>query len=310
MAGDFSADRFLGTSAQGIYKSTDCGTSWEMINTGVNGLSVGTGGNWGLKLDPVDTDVLYTRVNDSFWKSENGGVDWKQLWPSGLPELNDIVDSNAVNGIDIDPDDHTHVLLNFRYGCHGDYGPMCFGESTNSGETWTIRNGDPAMVGNDQGRLHFVTSEIWIFSSGNNGLWRTTNQGTSWLQLADKSLGGIKSDLYKSDIGTYYFGYASGVIKSTDGLVWTTIPNSGIDVGGLVGDGENLYKADRGICDKWNDGLNLYSISDESSGTSWTLMDTPVEMNEGSIDMAFDRDHRILFTSNCRNGFWRLRTEE
>ncbi|HEV8246256.1 MAG TPA: hypothetical protein VGP93_10835, partial [Polyangiaceae bacterium] len=50
---------FLGTSHQGIWKSTNCGGSWVVISTGVNGIVVNGGDVWRLDVDPADSQVLY-----------------------------------------------------------------------------------------------------------------------------------------------------------------------------------------------------------------------------------------------------------
>src|SRR6188768_3316712 len=45
------ATLYLGSTMQGLYKSTDCGATWARINTGTNGDIIGTGMLWDIVID-------------------------------------------------------------------------------------------------------------------------------------------------------------------------------------------------------------------------------------------------------------------
>ncbi len=78
-----TATVYLGTSAQGIYKTTDCGGTWTHIDTGRNGKVMDDGRQWAMLIDPTDPSVLYANSGygpaNGIFKSTNGGVDWDQI---------------------------------------------------------------------------------------------------------------------------------------------------------------------------------------------------------------------------------------
>ena len=56
-----TANVYLGTSAQGIYRA-DCGATWKKVNTGLNGDVIDGGRRWTFLIDPGDPDVMYTNT--------------------------------------------------------------------------------------------------------------------------------------------------------------------------------------------------------------------------------------------------------
>ena len=71
---------YLGTCNMGIWKTTDCGSTWVHINTGTNGKTLDTGRQWTFAIDPVDPRVLYTNsgygaMSNGAFKSIDGGVE-------------------------------------------------------------------------------------------------------------------------------------------------------------------------------------------------------------------------------------------
>src|SRR5215471_9347219 len=78
-----TATVYLGTTAQGIYKSTDCASTWTHVNTGQNGSLLDKGGNWTIAIDPVDDRIIYANAGYGpdlgLFKSVNAGVDWQSI---------------------------------------------------------------------------------------------------------------------------------------------------------------------------------------------------------------------------------------
>jgi hypothetical protein len=303
---------YLGTSNQGVWKTTNCGSTWVMINTGTNGITVGGGDHWTFLIDPVDSENLFVRSGDSLYKSTDGGVGWSKIWSSGEPNQ-----SFAYTFVDLDPGDPAHLLLSPRDDCGSPYVASCYAESTDGGDTWTVVEVNGAWAGSGGGRLMFTTSTNWAFVSSAHGFWVSTNSGDSWGKLHDA----LAADrpfaaMYHADNGAHYFGVegdqvgGGAVYKSADdGVTWARIPGSGQMVGGLSGDGTNLYRTDFSVCGPWGEGANLYRSATEVDDATWTNFDQAPEINVSASQLDFDRDHHLLYSSNCRNGFWRYRTE-
>jgi hypothetical protein len=63
---------YVGTCNEGIWKTTDCGSTWVHVNTGTNGEALDTGRQWTFLIDPVHPEVLYT--NSGYNAYVNGGM--------------------------------------------------------------------------------------------------------------------------------------------------------------------------------------------------------------------------------------------
>ena len=127
-----------------MFKSTDGGSSWTAINSGLPGGSVvQVRAASSIAVDPKNPAILYIGLswigltgNDPYsrglFKSIDGGASWKQL-STGLPE-----ESNFDFGpIAIDPRDRGTVYVGTDAGIL---------RSTDGGETWSVVNfGLPAI---------------------------------------------------------------------------------------------------------------------------------------------------------------------
>jgi len=143
---------YFGTHQIGIWKSTNCGSTWIHVNTGEKRRCARRRFfNGAFAIDPVNPEVLYANSGYSSssgaWKSTNGGVDWKALWPPADPDLAKVVQYNFVHKIRIDPTDHQHLLISFHAACNAPYKSACIAESKDSGTTWKMVNGKRDLVG-------------------------------------------------------------------------------------------------------------------------------------------------------------------
>jgi hypothetical protein len=174
--------------------------------------------------------------------------------------------------------------------------------------TWKIVEGDPNMAGAHGASLFFLDdSQTWLFRA-TAGLWRTQNGGSSWTQVSTVGNDGAGSQIYRSVTGAFYLGLQSGLARSPDGTNWSILPNTGQFTGGIVGDGTTMYASEYTVCFDWSSPITPYLTAPESDGMTWTAMSTSPVVQQGG-PLGYDASHHILYSSNCQDGFWRVRTQ-
>ena len=126
---------YLGTSSLGIWKSTDCGSTWAHIDTGTNGSVLDAGRNWTMVIDPTNSQVLYTVAGygqGGLYKSTNGGVDWTQVLTQNVLNVTGASSCASTNNVQpcggnaafmekvtMDPTNNLHLLAGFHADCTG-----------------------------------------------------------------------------------------------------------------------------------------------------------------------------------------------
>ncbi|MCL5267855.1 MAG: T9SS type A sorting domain-containing protein [Bacteroidetes bacterium] len=111
----------------GIYKSTDKGTTWHLVDLGPTVISGG-----GVVLDPKSADTAYAAVEvagnlNAIFKSTDGGVAWLES-DSGMN-----TEGRTIMSVAINPANPSQVIVGLRSDSVA--GPLCF-ESTNAGDSW------------------------------------------------------------------------------------------------------------------------------------------------------------------------------
>ena len=293
---------YLGTSAQGIYESTDCGATWKKINTGRNGDKIDQGRQWTFVIDPVDPKILYTNAgygNNNAWKSTNGGVDWDTFIDPAYAKA--LQFGGFVHSITMDPTDHQHLIVTPHFECEVGQGPSglphdkgCLLETTDAGTTWKIREGTPGS-GEGAGQW-MVDAKLWYWAEGFPGLWRTENGGETWEHVYT---GGYATNGgFHLQGQAYYTGGVFNLLSSSDGKAWSAIPDSpGIDW--LAGDATDLFGA-RGA---------YFARTSATNPKTWTELPKPPFPKPDNLQgwgIKWDPDHRLLYSIHSVNGFWRM----
>jgi hypothetical protein len=301
-----SAVVYLGTSAQGIYKTTDCGATWKHVNTGKNGSMLDQGRQWTFVIDPVDPNVLYTNTGYSpkgsiAWKSTNGGVDWEEfISPEYVKALQF---GSFVHHISIDPTQPKHLIVTPHFECEiGAVGGLpktknCLLETMDAGATWRILEGTPGS-GEGAGQW-MVDSKTWFWAAYFDGLYRTIDGGASWQRVYD---GGYADPAaFSPGGGKWFTGGEFNVLASPDGTTWKTIEGSP-GASQVTGDGEILFVS-RGAA---------YHSAAVADPTKWTKLPSPPFGNPDtarSWGLEYDPEHHVLYSLNSIDGFWRMRTK-
>jgi hypothetical protein len=163
----------------------------------------------------------------------------------------------------------------------------CFAESKDAGANWTLHFGTPSFEA--QARVYFLDkSSNWLVPS-KGSLWRTTDSGGSWTNVANLAAGGHSAgNIYRSRQTGFYIGTMQGLIHSSDGVAWELIPSSGQWVKTILGDGDSMFGA--------TGSLPGVLSSPEKDGNTWTMMSG----SPGGADGCFattDVGHHVLYVS-------------
>ena len=190
---------YAGTETQGVYKSTDNGSSWVAANAGIERTSIND-------LIVSGTNLLAAVKADcpnalNVFKSTDNGATWTGT--TGL--TGKIVNSFAIKG---------SAVWAFFFALPNESG---IARSTDNGNTWQVV---PSII-TDAGES--IVSDNAIIVAEDNFIWRSTDDGVSWDVVEQFALTGISSF---ARAGTKLFGASnSGIETSTDnGASWNFEP--------------------------------------------------------------------------------------
>jgi photosystem II stability/assembly factor-like uncharacterized protein len=298
---------WLGSGYSGLYKSTDCGSTWNNVARGMNGATATNGSIVSLAIDPVHRGTMYMVTicgTGGAWKSTNGGVDWEQTMPAGS-EVASAVQYDAMNAISIDPTHPLHLVVTPHANCGPpSYASACEPVSYDGGETWQIVS-LPFLKGWEEGAgAWIVDTNSWLYA-GNSGLWLTTDQGATWSDVGPQGTGfqsGPQDLFQRSTDGTYYLTSLQGLLSSPDGRTWTPVAGCKGRFVPLAMGGGRLFSADQ-----WS---NTFCQASEPNPTCSPFTALPTIANvSGTAFLAYDSTHHVLYSSHLAGGLWRIVTQ-
>ncbi|MCF8277303.1 MAG: T9SS type A sorting domain-containing protein [Flavobacteriales bacterium] len=260
---------YAGTN-DGIYLSTDTGSTWNTANNGMfpsadihafinigsnvfagvnDGATVGiddgvalssdTGSSWvavnnGLPTDPTISSFakngsgLYAGSNPGVWKTTNNGSSWSQL---SIP-TNSTILSLATNG--------SHVFA-------GTDGAGLY-HSTNNGSSWSwVGN----VFDNNDHILSLVTDGSTVFAGTDGGVYRSTDNGSNWVDLNTLNLS-VYSMVISNGIIYAAIGSGGVYVSSDNGDNWSAF-NTGFTNTSIrsLAAADNYIYAGNGISQVW-----------------------------------------------------------
>jgi photosystem II stability/assembly factor-like uncharacterized protein len=196
---------YIATEGDGIYYTTDGGTSW-IYNTS------GAGDNGAarcLVFKPGNTDMIYAGfLSLAICKSTNGGQAWDYA-NNGIATL-------LTNDIEVDVNDPAKVLVGFEAENSGG----CY-LSNDGGTTWLLVAGLP---GTRYSQVTFGSDgAMYAWSNGptsvaQEGLYKSTDGGVTWINM-----GPNVGDLFETQI----FGLAAS--ETDPGLIFIGGNNFGVN---------------------------------------------------------------------------------
>jgi hypothetical protein len=228
--GSTTTDIVYSAGSNGINKTTNSGASWTLINS-----------NWvrDMEFKPGTTSTIYASTYSpvkSIIRSVDGGTNWTTLG-NGLPS------SGAQRiALGVTPANSSYIYTLISGNDYGFYGLY---QSTNSGDTWTLKSNTPNIMGwntsgSDAGGQGWYdlalavnqTNENEIYTGGIN-VWKSANGGSTWSCVSNwqSNMHADQHDLwFAPGSARLYAGNDGGVYKSTNtGSSWNWL-GSGLQI--------------------------------------------------------------------------------
>jgi hypothetical protein len=311
----------------GILRSSDCGATWSSISVttpGSDSAKLLTGGLWALLVDEEEPQTMYTANgygnNPTIFKSSDYGVNWTALNPDPTHVLMTV--PNFVQAIAIDPFDHKHLALTFHDNCKPPQKVLCFSQSTDAGDSWTVFDGPSSIPGwtikgwEEGASISILGKSSYVFSAG-AGIWYTGDGGTSWTQIAAQYImGSYGGTTLIAPDGTLFIG-GNNLFTSVPAV--GQVPPFDLDKSKMITKLANSPNANVLV----TDGVSIYAgptpgtvnqpywTAPLSDPTSWTHMPDKICGHlgcRGPNQMAYDPNHHVIYSANWGAGLWRLVT--
>ncbi len=212
---------FAGTE-EGIFLSTNDGTSWTPINNGIPNF------HWVTSL-AVDGTKLFAGTDDEgVYLSTNNGTTWS---PANNGLINTWVTSLAVSGTDLFAGTQGGL-----WGTNGG-GVYC---STDHGANWfEVNNG---LTDTSISALAVMGTNLFA-GTNTAGVFLSTNNGTSWSSVNNDIPHNWGIEAFAvNDSNLYVSSEAYGIFVSTNnGIVWSAIDSGYNYSNSIATDGSNLF---------------------------------------------------------------------
>ncbi len=202
---------YLGTAGGGVWKTYDAGATWEPITDAIGSLAVGS-----LAMDPANPDILYLGFGDPFdtrqpglARSLDGGLSFGDpVFPTASYGAKSLP-ATSVRDLKVDPGNSGRILVATNVGLFswdGQGAPVQLALPDRNGSTatgyqvWSIGwlGTNSWLVAGRQ--LDLTNADTPPAGTGVLGLWRSTDDGATWLNVVSGLPQGDVSDLGRSTI--------------------------------------------------------------------------------------------------------------
>lgn len=228
----------------------------------------------GLIFHPTVPNLLYARTDVA------GAYRWDNTNTQWIP-ITDMFGFNegrfqGVESIALDPTDANKVYL--VGGMYVNSGNARLYKSSNQGATWTYVELPFPAGGNNGGRavgerlmVDPNMPSILFYASRTQGLWRSTDSGTTWNQVTSLSAYKMTSEPNGGDIGSF-----NNSPIGIEGVIFdTAVPTSGFTSSGTATQTIYVPVAPDYMAKA---GLSSYLYKSTDGGTTWTGVPIPTEV--------------------------------
>ncbi|MDZ7764191.1 MAG: hypothetical protein U5K00_07145 [Melioribacteraceae bacterium] len=179
---------YVGGDIEGIFKTTDGGTTWKNINNNIVHTDLGAGVYWtnDIVIDPTNYNRVYYCSGVGLFKSENAGDNWELIYPTNyIPDE----EARSVSIIAVDPNNN-RLFIGLGDGAVGSFAdfepfedfdqPTGVYRSLNNGESWEeLDTGMPAHT-NVHSIIIVPDEPEKIIISTSKGIYKSTDGGENW----------------------------------------------------------------------------------------------------------------------------------
>jgi hypothetical protein len=304
---------------RGVWKSTNFGTTWTRLGSpytyDYSGFTTYIDAPSSIEVNPVNANHCYLTqgVRGStlgFWKTTDGGATWNV--PAGFATISSTTTTNDVVSMAVDPTDFNHVLVGSHSRWQGDVlaGIM---ETTDGGLTFraiaapsTWPNGTHGIVFLYDPATGQGNSNTWLVMTDGDGLWRTTNAGSSWTKVSTiGSVHGGCRHYYAADGKLYIGGQPYPQVSADNGVTWTQL-TSGLTSASyyqVFGDGQTLYTQVANTGDNALGSAQPWKVTPELSPGAWTSYAGGAQtFIDGPLNMMRDAANDIIYAACWKAG--------
>jgi hypothetical protein len=282
-----------GVAKEGLWSSTDGGTSWTQLGTGAGSDKI-TNRPTMIVYDPTTPTTFWeagTYNGGGVYKTTDNGVTFKQL--------GNITHTDSVA---VDFSDPSRMTL--LAGGHESAQKLW--RSTDGGATWTnvgLNITGASFTSNAvifDAQTHLVGCSGWP-GSGTYGVFKTTNGGTSWTSTSTE--GPTPAPLVASDGSVWWtLIYSNGIVRSTDKGATFTKPTAQYNA---LADVKPIELPDHRIA-----AVSGYEQSKTprivvgTDGKTWRTVGAPISISPGPVSITYSTQRKAFFISyfTCNSG--------